>query len=766
MKLLDRARQPFLGLTMMAAAGIAIGDAVQLSQSAMTLVVAMLGIIAALLCWRPNEILTFLFVAGTFFVLHNLRTTSTPGLLLASRLGDRPRVLVATGTVVTEPKSAPNGTISFLLRLENVELEGGKDATDATVLVRWKGNAQFGDELRLFGTAAPIDPPRNPGEFDMRSYLARRDVRRVLLVRYEEDIILIRHGSGNPIMRMAQKSRDWLQRALCRDLDDSPEVKEFLSGITLGLRHQTPEDIEEPFQQTGTLHLFAVAGLHVGIVARLLWILGRAANLSRKWAAAFIIPLVFFYSAVTGLHVSSMRAAVMSAVFLGGFVAERRVFSLNSLAAAAMLLLCWNTNELFSTGFQLSFAVVGAIVLLADPLTNIFNRYAAPDPFLPRNLLSRSKRAWHTSLHKLGSSASISIAAWIGSLVLLFWYFHLITPISLLANLAVVPIAFFILAVALLSVVSAAFLPALSAVFNNANWLLAQLVLGLVHFFAQIPAGHYYLPHPPGLGSADAKITVLDVGAGAAIHVRTRTDDWLFDCGSDRDYDRVVRAYLHASGVNRLDGLLLSHGDASHIGGTTKLISELPPFLLVDNPARDRSSVHRKLRRVFAERRLTVRNPVQGDRIRIGSSLTYSVLYPPRDFFASKGDDQALVVQLESRHGQRILFMSDSGIATETALLASAFDLRSDVIVKGQHHSGRSGSSEFLQAVHPELIVATSRDFPAHERIDDQWSEVLHWRGITLFRQDQTGAVELCLRPDGWEARSYVTGEIFRSANR
>src|SRR5260370_655825 len=196
-------------------------------------------------------------------------------------------------------------------------------------------------------------------------------------------------------MGAAEKSRTWMQNALCRGLENAPEVQDFLSGIVLGLRHQTPEDIEEPFQQTGTLHLFAVAGLHVGIVAELLWMLARAARFSRRWAAAFIIPLVFFYSAVTGLHVSGLRAAVMSAVFLGGFVAERRVFTLNSLAAAAMLLLCWNTNELFSTGFQLSFAVVGAIILLADPLTNIFGRYTAPDPFLPRSLISR----WRRSLH-------------------------------------------------------------------------------------------------------------------------------------------------------------------------------------------------------------------------------------------------------------------------------------------------------------------------------------------------------------------------------
>src|SRR2546429_3636282 len=202
----------------------------------------------------------------------------------------------------------------------------------------------------------------------MRSYLARRDVRRMLFVRYTEDGAMIRRGGGNPILRGAEKSRAWMQSALCRGLENAPEVQNFLSGIVLGVRHQTPEDIEEPFQQTGTLHLFAVAGLHVGIVAALLWMLATVARLSRKWATGLIIPSLFFYAAVTGLHVSSVRAAVMSSILLGGFFFERKVFALNSLAAAAFIILCWDTNELFSTGFQLSFAVVGAIILFVHPL--------------------------------------------------------------------------------------------------------------------------------------------------------------------------------------------------------------------------------------------------------------------------------------------------------------------------------------------------------------------------------------------------------------
>jgi beta-lactamase superfamily II metal-dependent hydrolase len=110
--------------------------------------------------------------------------------------------------------------------------------------------------------------------------------------------------------------------------------------------------------------------------------------------------------------------------------------------------------------------------------------------------------------------------------------------------------------------------------------------------------------------------------------------------------------------------------------------------------------------------------------------------------------------------------MSDAGIKTEQALLARHSDLRSDIVVKGQHHSGESGSQAFLDAVSPRLIIASSRDFPDHERISDTWARELQKRGIKLFRQDETGAVTLRFHHNSWEAQSYVTGETFRSVNQ
>src|SRR6478672_8012707 len=635
MKLLSGPRQPFVGLALMAATGIAVAEIVPLRSTELMLAAILLATcIVVALCW-PKLATTYLIVAAGFFLLHRFAITNTAGQQLADKLGERPRVVTVVGCVTTEPKIAPSGFATFLFELRSIEFEGKTEPTSAVWQVRWKGAPEFGDELKLFGTAEPIAPPRNPGEFDMRTYLARHDIRRMLFVRYAEDGTLIGHGGGNPVLRAAQMSRMWMQNALCRGLDDAPEAKSFISGIVLGIRHETPEDIEEPFQQTGTIHLFAVAGLHVGIVAALLWVLAAIARLSRKRAATFIIPSLFFYAAVTGLHIPALRAAVMASVLVGSYFFERRAFLPNSLAAAAFFILCWNTNELFSTGFQLSFAVVGAIVLLTDPFFRLFQRRAAPDPFLPQSLVRGPRRWIHSSYEWLCGGASVSLAAWVGSLPFILWYFHLVTPLSLLANLVVVPIAFFVLAVALLSLITTSVLPWIAIVFNNANWTLATLVIGIVHLFAQIPSGHFYVGKPDWGNRISAKVMVLDLGTGAAVHIRVNGHDWLVDCGSERTYERIVREYLHWAGVNRLTGLVLTHGDSQHIGGVTQLLNDFPRVRLIDNPAPDRSLIHRRLSRIVSGLEGRGRKSAElaaGDNFYLSRDAIAHVLFPPRGF--------------------------------------------------------------------------------------------------------------------------------------
>jgi len=205
---------------------------------------------------------------------------------------------------------------------------------------------------------------------------------------------------------------------------------------------------------------------------------------------------------------------------------------------------------------------------------------------------------------------------------------------------------------------------------------------------------------------------------------------------------------------------LLSHGDALHIGGATRLLDDLPPKCLIDNPMSDRSVVHRRLRRAFEKRRLQSKSFGFGENIAISPDASARVFFLHSGLGGTTADDQVMVVQLMVAPSTRVLMMFDSGYETEKALAESGADLRSDILIKGQHHSGESGSDAFLDAVRPRLIIATSRDFPAHERLSEQLVGRVRARGVKLFRQDETGAVELRF------ARAYVTGETFRSSSR
>src|SRR5450432_536182 len=592
MKFPQSPRQPLVGVAFAAIVGILLAEFVAPPIGTTCLFVALAALVSLA---QPRRVLTYLLVVGAFLALHLIQHADAPGRKLAAQLGDRSRAVTVVGTVASEPKLQNNGFTTFLLRLRTIEIGGNWQTSDATLNARWKGEPQLGDEIRLTGIAEPIPPARNPGVFDMRAYLARRDVHESIFDRYAENDAITQAGGSNFVLRLAAKSRRWMQATLTRGLEDSPDVAALINGMALGLRHETPDDIEEPFQQTGTLHLFAVAGLHVGIIAQLLRILASLVRLPRAGAAALIIPCLFFYSAITGFHVSSVRAATMAAVLLGGIFFGRPVLALNSLGGAALLILAIDSNQLFTSGFQLSFAVVGAILLFHDWIFRVLLRPSESDPFLPRSLVSRRRRVCERGYRWIAGGISISAAAWIGSLLLILWYFYLITPISLLANLTVVPVAFCVLAVGLMSLATAPFSATLSLVFNNANWSLAKIILGLVQVFAHLPTGHAYLEWPHWPTGARTEITVLDAGAGAAVHLRAPGADWLFDTGSPRDYERFLRDYLHSRGIDRLDGLVLSHGDSSHIGGARAVLDEFHPKRVIDNGAPDRSSVHQAL---------------------------------------------------------------------------------------------------------------------------------------------------------------------------
>src|SRR5438045_1153709 len=166
-------RQPFLGMAISATIGI-LG-----AERWPDCSVAALGVIAAVAAaaWLLRRSLgVYLLVASAFFFLHCARTTETPGLILARALGEEPRPVTVRGAVISEPRISGRGSASFLLKAESIEIDGESRPCRTKFFANWRHAVEFGDEVRLFGTAQEIERPRNPGEFDMHAYLARQDV--------------------------------------------------------------------------------------------------------------------------------------------------------------------------------------------------------------------------------------------------------------------------------------------------------------------------------------------------------------------------------------------------------------------------------------------------------------------------------------------------------------------------------------------------------------------------------------------------------------
>ncbi len=155
-----RARQPFVGLVIAAVLGVVIGDYFAIAARAWLPVTGVFALAAIAMYRWPHVTSTYALAGFGFFLLHTFHTQDTPGQRLVERLGDRARVMTAIGTVTSEPKVAPNGFATFLITLKSVELEDTIVRSDASCLVRWRGTPELGDELRLFGIAELIAPPR------------------------------------------------------------------------------------------------------------------------------------------------------------------------------------------------------------------------------------------------------------------------------------------------------------------------------------------------------------------------------------------------------------------------------------------------------------------------------------------------------------------------------------------------------------------------------------------------------------------------------
>ena len=281
----------------------------------------------------------------------------------------------------------------------------------------------YGDVIRAFGV---MDAPFVSAEFDYRAYLARKGVR--TWMSRPDRIERLDTNQGNSFWANLYAIKDALRRADQRIMP-SPESA-LLNGILIGDDNEIPQNIQEAFRRTGTSHIVAISGFNVSIVIALVVpALGRLLN--KRRAALVAIPAILLYVLLVGGSASVVRAGVMAILALIGQLLWRRGFTLNTLCAAAFIMLLLDPQTLFDAGFQLSFMATLGLVLYSDKLEGAVQRGLA------RKLPSERAQKWAGLLSGL---VLVTLAAQITTLPLLLSNFKQLSLVTLLANVLVLPL--------------------------------------------------------------------------------------------------------------------------------------------------------------------------------------------------------------------------------------------------------------------------------------------------------------------------------------
>jgi ComEC/Rec2-related protein len=731
-------RFPFAGLLMAAMAGILLSSWL---GSGWPLVITLALLSLPLVIFRRRGGLCWVLSMGIFALLQLWNWQESPARKLAVWFDDHPGEFHVEGIVSGEPKVSSPGSVTFPMRLgslvpigtnESSEQAGKPVALPVEVQVKWSGVIpRYGDMVGF--QAIPSRPalPRNPGTMDYRRWLERHGIHTQFRIDPSEPGAILSSGHGNPLITWAISSRQRMEAILAVDMGDSAEVLSAIKGITLGVTENSPEGFTDDFRFTGTMHLFSVSGLHVGMLAVIIWFVLKAARIPRGWAVALTIPVLFFYVAVTGLKSGSVRSATMASIMLVGLVLHRRSPMINTLAASAFLQLAIDTNILFSAGWQFSYTVVFAILVAAGPIERWIVSRHEPDPFIPPKLLTRRERLGFDSWKQLASLAAVSAAAWIGSLVPTIAYFHLVSLSAFGANLLAVPLAFGVLSLGMLSLLGGSVSLWVAGAFNNANWLVTKLLLLVVQVSAMMPGGHWFVGPP---GKPFPVMTILDLRGASCAVIRSGGDFSMIDAGRRRDAISTILPFLESSGANSVRSALITKSDAAHLGGLAEIMREIPVKGTALPPGDGRSPVAKK----FQADGRKVRRVQAGEELALSPGVTASILAA-----APEMDADCLVARV-TMSGVRILFLPRLvGGISELVMKLPDQELHADVLVLPLGGSDMASTLRVIRKVSPRTVISSVDALNRNGTPSSEWKGVLLEEGITLLRQDETGAVIL-----------------------
>lgn len=530
----------------------------------------------------------------------------------------------------------------------------------------------------------------------------------------------------------------------------------------------------------------------------------RALRIPRTFSGLVLIHLIWFYVALTGWPASAIRAAVMLTIVVAGWMLKRPGDAINSLFVAALIILIWQPQQLFQAGFQLSFVVVLCILLIIPIFDSLTQRLLKPDPLLPDELRPRWQRILYMPGRYVSGLVFSSFAAWVGSIPLVAYYFHIFTPVSIVSNVVAVPLCGLVLASNFASFLLAGWFPMGSALLNDAGGLFMTGIDISSGWFASLPFAYAYVPAPNLFAiclyyailfavitgwlfkagrrkwkfaaliflvavwcgqwwrdHSTMRLTVIPLNGGSAIYCDPPggRDDLLIDCGSRDSFAFVLKPYLEAQGVNSLPCVALTYGSAARVGGLENLQALVAVKKVVTSPVQFRSPLYREAIGALEK------TPERQQIVNCGDEFSnWKVLNPAEPNLFRHRDDNALVLQGKFL-GTRILLLSSLGISGQEALLEHSADLRADIVVADLPEQSEPLKEALLSAIRPSLIVISDSESPANHRASRALRGRLEKFGVPVLYTSELGAVRISLRGNGWEATT-VDGLRWASVGR
>lgn len=661
-----------------------------------------------------------------------------------------------------------------ILRVERVEADGTPVPARGGVLLRWEkppSAVHPGELVRVRGRLSPQLGPVNHDVQGMEERLRAAGVGCEMEVR------------GAAVARLAarlwspfywtSKLRAW-EAAAFREA--APEtVYPFVVAVWLGARQLIPEEEYDAYVRSGTAHLLAVSGVHMGIVfLSIHYLIGLLVRRSRR-SALFTLFAVFTFTLAAGASIPSVRAAVMIAMYLAAELFDREPDAPTALSISALLFLLWQPGHIFHAGFLLSFSCVASLLLFHRPVQQYLERL----PVLLRGNVA----------------ASVSVQAL--PLPFVAHFFHIVPLAGWAANLVAVPLLMAVLWLCFLTVCAAAVLPVAAPLFGHALLPPVAAIRWVAEFIAGVPPSHLTVVSPAtvaallywcatamlflllGAGrrrrrvwagamalclvlslalwrpwSQPEAIDVIDMKYGEAILLRDSGGHaTLIDGGYRSAYvdegERTVAPYLLTLGIWRLDRVVATHADADHLGGLLHIVGLFDVGEAVLGPTTG-AKLEQEFLGVCAARGVPVRRVALGDTLGFGEGHL-QVLHPPPAWRA--GSDNNLSVVLRYAHdGPDVLLTGDIEAEAERRLIET--DCAAPVLKIPHHGSNTSSTPMLLEAVRPGEAFAKVNGYGPRSSLSAAVAARYTARGIRMWRTDYHGGLRLRATAAGWRVSS------------